>query len=119
MLITISMLYTTKLHINITYIKFHQVEHYIHDFILYTRNFLHERENKYCIMGSINQINNENEKYILHFIFHTNIPHIKFSWIHAMKKYQRTYQLVKRQETSYIIIHQEKYIQVYIDYLIE
>ena len=36
-----------------------------------------------------------------------------------MKKYQRTYQLVRRQETSYMIIHQEKYIQVYIDYLIE
>ena len=30
-----------------------------------------------------------------------------------------TYQLVKRQETSYMRIHQEKYIQVYIDYLIE
>ena len=24
------------------YIKFHQVKHYIHDFILYTRNFLHD-----------------------------------------------------------------------------
>ena len=27
----------------------------IHDFILYTRNFLHEMESKYCIIGSINQ----------------------------------------------------------------
>ena len=27
----------------------------IHDFILYTRNFLHEMESKYCIMGSINE----------------------------------------------------------------
>ena len=27
----------------------------IHDFILYTRNFLHEMESKYCLMGSINQ----------------------------------------------------------------
>ena len=31
-----------KLHINIIYIKFHQGEHYIHDFILYTTDFLHE-----------------------------------------------------------------------------
>ena len=30
-----------------------------------------------------------------------------------------TYQLARRQETSYMRIHQEKYIQVYIDYLIE
>ena len=28
---------------------------FIHEFILYTRNFLHEMESKYCIMGSINQ----------------------------------------------------------------
>ena len=56
LLITISRLYTPKLHINIIYIKFYQVQHYIHfnipiykkqeklihDFILYTRNFLHE-----------------------------------------------------------------------------
>ena len=27
----------------------------IHEFILYTRNLLHEMESKYCIMGSINQ----------------------------------------------------------------
>ena len=46
--------------------------------------------------------NNEHEKYILHFIFHTNILllHIKFSWIDVMKTYTKiTYQLVKRQET--------------------
>ena len=37
-----------------------------------------------------------------------------------MKNIKRTYQLVKRQETRYMIIYQkEKYIQVYIDYLIE
>ena len=35
------------------------------------------------------------------------------------QKYQRTYQLVKRQETRYMIIYQEKYIFKYIDYLIE
>ena len=56
------------------------------------------------------KINNENEKYILHFIFHTIILHIKFSWIHVMKNIKITYQLVKRQETSYMIIHQEQYI---------
>ena len=30
-----------------------------------------------------------------------------------------TYKLVKRQETRYMIFHQEKYIQIHIDYLIE
>ena len=72
-------------------------------------------------MGSINQINNENEKYALHFIFHTNILHIKFSWIHVKNIYIKiTYQLVRRQETGYNIIYQkEKYIKVYIDDLIE
>ena len=58
-----------NIHINIRNIKFHQLKHHlhinipiykkeenlIHDFILHTRNFLHEMENKYCIMGSINQ----------------------------------------------------------------
>ena len=37
-------------------------EKLIHDFILYTRNFLHK-------MGSIYQINNENVTYTLHFMF--------------------------------------------------
>ena len=36
-----------------------------------------------------------------------------------MEKYQITYQLEKRQKTSYMRIYKEKYIQVYIDYLIE
>ena len=37
-----------------------------------------------------------------------------------MKNIKITYQLVRRQDTSYMRIHQkEKYIQVYIDYLIE
>ena len=36
-----------------------------------------------------------------------------------MKNIKITYHLVKRQETSYMRIHQEKYIQVHIDYLIE
>ena len=30
-------------------------------------------------------IDHQNEKYTLHFIFHTNILYIKFSWIHVMK----------------------------------
>ena len=42
------------------------------------------------------KINNENENYILHFIFHTNI---KFSWIHVMKNIKISYQLVRKQET--------------------
>ena len=92
-------------HIYIIYIKFHQFKHYIHlnipiykkqeklihDFILYTRNFLH-------IMRSI--LNNENEniknifliktihiKLMKQYIscFHPNILHIKFSWIHVME----------------------------------
>ena len=37
-----------------------------------------------------------------------------------MKNIKRTYQLVRRQETWYMIIYQkEKYIQVIIDYLIQ
>ena len=31
------------------------------------------------------EINNENETYTLHFIFHTNILHIKSSRIHVME----------------------------------
>ena len=45
-------------------------------------------------------INNENETYIHNIsCFHTNILHIKFSWIHVMKNIKITYQLVRRQET--------------------
>ena len=46
------------------------------------------------------KINNENEIYILHFIFHTNILHIKSSRIPAMEnKNNNTYQAMGRQET--------------------
>ena len=62
-----------------------------------------------ALWGVSIKINNENEKYILHFIFNTNILHIKFSWIHVMKNIKITYQFVKRQETSYMIIDQEQY----------
>ena len=60
------------------------------------------------------KINNENEKYILHFIFYTN-----FMDTCIEKRYQRTYQLVRRQDTSYMRISKEKNFLVYIDYLIE
>ena len=93
---------TQETYILTLYIKFHQVKHYIHlkipiykkqeklihDFILYTRNFLHEMESKYCIMGVSMRINNENETHIYYIsCFHTNIigVHIKSSWIHVMK----------------------------------
>ena len=36
-----------------------------------------------------------------------------------MKNIIISYQLVMRQETLYMIIYKEEYIQVYIDYLIE
>ena len=36
-----------------------------------------------------------------------------------MKNIKITYQIVRRQETSYMIIYQKEYIQVHIDYLIE
>ena len=58
---------------------------YLHYFILYTRNFLHENGSKYCIMGVSMKINNENETYTIHFIFHTNIHHIKSSRIRVME----------------------------------
>ena len=68
--------------------------------------------------------NNENETYTIHFIFHTNILHIKSSIIPVTENdVNITYQVMGRQQitqkTSYMRIHQEKYIQVYIDYLIE
>ena len=36
-----------------------------------------------------------------------------------MKYIKISYQLVRRQDTSYMRIYKEKYIQIYIDYLIE
>ena len=49
--------------------------------------------------------------YILYFIFHANILHIKSSRIPVMESNIKIkYQLVKRKETSYMIIHQEQYI---------
>ena len=50
--------------------------------------------------------NNENETYAIHFIFHKNIPQIKFSWIHVIKKYQNNiYQVMGRQQIAQTMIH--------------
>ena len=68
------------------------------------------------------KINNENEKYIIHFIFHTKILYIKSSRIPVMENNVNIiYQVMgdnRSHKTSYMKIHQEKYIK-YIDYLIE
>ena len=76
-------------------------ENLLHDFLLYTQETSHTKwKENTAYWGVSMKINNENEKYTLHFIFHTNILHIKFSWIHAMKKNIKIpYQLVRRQET--------------------
>ena len=111
---------TQQIYISTLYIKFHQVMHYIHfnipiykkqeklihEFILYTRN-PHEMESKYCIMGSINQ-NKRMEMEHIHYIscFHTNILHIKFSWIQAMKNIKITYQVMGTQHITQNIIHE-------------
>ena len=60
-------------------------------------------------MGSINGIKNENEKYALHFIFHTptNILHIKSSRIPVMENNVNiTYQVMGRQQITQNIIHE-------------
>ena len=64
-----------EIHNKIAYQHYNQVMHYIHDFILYTRNFLHKMKWKanIALWGVSMKINNENEKYTLYFIFHTNI----------------------------------------------
>ena len=64
------------------------------------------------------KINNENEKYILHFIFHTNILHIKSSRIPVMENNVNiTYQVMGRQQITQNIIHENLsrkiYIQIY------
>ena len=52
------------------------------------------------------KINNENEKYILHFIFHTNILHIKSSRIPIMLNVNITYQVMGRQSITQNIIYE-------------
>ena len=53
------------------------------------------------------KINNENEIYILHFMFHTNILHIKSSRIPVMENNVNiTYQVMGRQQITQNIIHE-------------
>ena len=53
------------------------------------------------------EINNENEKYILHFIFHTKILHIESSRIPVMENdVNITYQVMGRQQITQNIIHE-------------
>ena len=53
------------------------------------------------------KINNENEKYTLHFIFHTNILHIKSSRIPVMENNVNiTYQVMGRQHITQNMIHE-------------
>ena len=67
------------------------------------------------------KINNENENYTSHFIFHTNILHIKSSRIPVMENdVNITYQVMGRQQiTQNMRIYQKEYIQVHIDCRIE
>ena len=69
------------------------------------------------------KINNENENYILHFIFYTKSLHIKSSRIPVMENNVNiTYQVMGRQHITQNMIHENlsrKYIQVHIHYLIE
>ena len=83
------------LHINIPIYK--KEENLIHDFIQETS--YNKMRSEYCIMGSINRAMKMKHIYYIS-CFHTNILHIKFSWIHVMKNNIKiTYQLVTRQET--------------------
>ena len=53
------------------------------------------------------KIYNENEKYTLHFIFHTNILYIKSSRIPVMKSdVNMTNQVMGRQQITQNIIHE-------------
>ena len=62
--------------------------------------------------------NNENEIYILHFTFHTNILHIKSSSIPVIENdVNKTYQVMGRQHITQNMIY--IYIQIYMDYLIK
>ena len=61
------------------------------------------------------KINNENEIYILHFIFHTNNLHIKSSRIPVIENdVNITYQVMGRQHITQNMIHDYKYIDIYI-----
>ena len=53
------------------------------------------------------KLNNENEKYILHFKFHTKILHIKSSSIPVIQNVNITYQVMGRQKITQNIIHEK------------
>ena len=60
------------------------------------------------------KINNENEKNILHFIFHTNILHIKSSRIRIMEiNVNITYQDMRRQQITQHIINENFIKKIY------
>ena len=60
------------------------------------------------------KINNENEKNIYNFIFHTNILHIKSSRIPVMENDVRiTYQVMGRQQITQNIIHENSSRKIY------
>ena len=60
------------------------------------------------------KINNENENYILHFIFHTNILHIKSSRIPVMENdVNIAYQVMGRQQITQNMIHDYSSRKIY------
>ena len=60
------------------------------------------------------EINNENETYTLHFIFHTNILHIKSSRIPVMENdVNITYQIMGRQQITQNMIHENSSRKIY------
>ena len=62
------------------------------------------------------EINNENEKYILHFIIHTNFLHIKSSRITVMKNNVNiTYQVMGGQQITQNIIHENSSRKIYLN----
>ena len=75
-------------------------ENLMYESTLNTTNFSHEMESKYCIMGVSIKLNNENEKYILHFIFHTKILHIKSLRIPIIRNKKNN--IISYGETMYI-----------------
>ena len=65
------------------------------------------------------KMNNENENYILHFIFHTNFLHIKSSRIPVMENnINITYQVMGRQQITQNIIHENSTRKIYSSILI-
>ena len=58
--------------------------------------------------------NNENETYTIHFIFHTNILHIKSSRTPVLENNVNiTYQVMGRQQITQNIIHENLQRKIY------